>query len=371
MNTKTEIKNIKETEIEITGEMPTEDFNAYRPAIVKEYADTTTIDGFRKGKAPEKLVVEKVGEDKILLDMAEEAIKEIYPKIIKEKELNVIGRPEVQITKLAKDNPLGFKITTAVLPDIKLPDYKKIAKEVKEKTDQKVEVTEKEIDEVIENIRQSRAETNPPAGGEEKSESAEVDQKEDETNPPAGGENKQPEKPELPELNDEFAKSLGQFESVDDLKNKIKENLTKEKEQKEKERVRVAIVEKVGEKIDMELPEILIENELNKMLAEMRGQVEQMGLKFEDYLSHIKKTEEELRKDWRADASKRVKFGLVMHKISEDAKITPAEDEIEKETEAIMEYYKNAAQKLDRNRVRAHTENMLVNEKVFELLEQA
>src|SRR5690606_29807410 len=143
---------------------------------------------------------------------------------------------------------------------------------------------------------------------------------------------KEGEKEVLPEINDEFAKGLGKFKNLEELKEKIKENLSAEKKQRNKEKKRVTIVENISQKTEVELPEILIENELNKMQLELKGQIEQMGLSFKDYLEHIKKTEEDLRKGWRADAEKRVKFGLIMNKIAEEEKISPKKEEVEKET---------------------------------------
>ncbi len=125
-----EIKKLPQSEIEITGEISAGDFENCREKALKELSENVQIDGFRPGKIPEKILIEKIGEQPFLERMAEIALQKEYFKIIEEKNIHAIGRPEVIITKMAKGNPLGFKIKTAVLPEIELPDYKKIAGEI-------------------------------------------------------------------------------------------------------------------------------------------------------------------------------------------------------------------------------------------------
>jgi trigger factor len=133
----------------------------------------------------------------------------------------------------------------------------------------------------------------------------------------------------------------------------------------EKGKTRLEILEKIIEKMKAEIPQILIEGEKEKMFQEIRANLEETGLKWEDYLGHIKKTEEELKKDWEPDALKRVKFGLVLNEIAEKEKIEVSEEEMEKEAEKIMEQHKY----LDKNRVKMYTYGIIRNEKVFKLLE--
>lgn len=284
--------------------------------------------------------------------MAEHALSHYYPEILKDQKIDAIGRPEIGITKIAKDNPLGFTIKTAVMPEIELADYKKIAKTETSKKSDSLEVSDKEIDDVIQEIRTNRAKNSHVH-------SENCDHSKD-----APEESKDKE-PELPELNDEFAKSLGQFESLTDLKQKIKENLTNEKTYRAKEKKRLEIMEAIIAGTKLDLPKALIEGELNKLAHEMRSQLENMGLKYEDYLSHLKKSEEDLRKEWEPEAIKRGKFGLILDEIAKKEKITADEKELEKEVAHILEQYKDA----DPARARAYAENILTNEAVFKFLE--
>src|SRR3989338_3577779 len=125
------VNKLPKSEVEIEGELPVEIFESYFAPALKKLGGDLEVPGFRKGKAPENILLANLGEMKILEEMAALAFGEHYPKILEENKIEAIGRPEIAITKLARNNPLGFKIKTAVLPEVKLPDYKKIAKRVR------------------------------------------------------------------------------------------------------------------------------------------------------------------------------------------------------------------------------------------------
>lgn len=339
---KTDIKKLEHSEVEITVTVPTEDFMlTWNPAI-KKLGETTTIPGFRPGMAPNKILIDKIGEDKILLEMADQTIRDTYAKIITDNKLDAIGAPSITLMKLAKDNPLEFKIITAIMPTISLPDYKKIAKEISPSYPIETEVTTEEIDQVIKEI-QTRQQASLGQASENK----------DET---------------LPELTDDYVKTLGKFESVTDFKNKITDNIKAEKEHKSREKRRLAIIEKIGDESKPDLPPVLIEHETEKMLDEMRHQIEQMGMKFNDYLNHLKKSETELKAAWQDDAKKRVVFGLIIHAISEDKKLIPTIEEIDAQAEILKTQFQDS-EKIDISRLRSYIKNVLTNQKVMDFLD--
>ncbi len=340
------IKKLPKSEVELEGEIDAEAFEGYYGKALKKIGENLEVDGFRKGKVPESIILSKVPEMNILNEMAQLAISEAYPKILDENKIDAISRPEITITKLARKNPLGFKIKTAVLPEIKMPDYKAIAKKtISEVTDEdkNTNVTDEELEKTILDIQKSRA--------------LKVEKKE--------GEEIKELEPEIPELNDEFVKGLGPFKNVEDFKTKLRENIKLEKENMVKEKTRIKIIEKIIEKSEMEVPEILVEIEVNKIMARMEADIAQMGLKFDDYLKHLKKTVEEIRKDFRKDGEQRAKLSLVLAKIAEMENIKADDEAIANEVAHILEHYKDA----DPERARAHSESVLVNEKVFQCLE--
>ena len=157
---KINIKKLPKSEVEIEGEIDADAFEAYFSKALKKIGDNLELPGFRKGKTPENILLSKVPEMQILNEMAELALNEHYPKILEENKIDAISRPDISIIKLARKNPLGFKIKTAVMPEIELPDYKKIAQKIiSEVTDEEknTEVAEKELEDTIMDIRKSRA----------------------------------------------------------------------------------------------------------------------------------------------------------------------------------------------------------------------
>ncbi len=127
----------------------------------------------------------------------------------------------------------------------------------------------------------------------------------------------------------------------------------------------MSIIKEILSETKMELPDILLESELSRMIAQFKHDVTQMGLKFEDYLTHIKKTEEDMRKEWAKDAEDRAKTQLIIDKIAEIEKLTPEKDLVEKEVGHIMEHYKDA----DPDRARDYVAMIMTNDKVLEFLE--
>ena len=378
---KISVKKLPKSEVEIEGELDADLFEAYYAPALKKIGGNLEVDGFRKGKVPENILQSKIPEISILEEMAQMALNERYPKILEQEKIDAISRSEISITKLARKNPLGFKIKTVVLPKIKLPDYKNIAKNIlrsdlenSKRSD--LEVSDKELEDTIIDIRKSRApkinmkdrtplETSPtppnlPLSGEangfppDKGEYKGVQ----------GEEGKVPE-PELPEFNNEFVKSLGPFQDIADFKTKLKENIKLEKENSQREKMRMKIIEKIMEESVFDVPEILIEVELDKILHRMESDITAMGLKFEDYLKHLSKTKEDLRKEFRNDGEKKAKLGLILNEIAKVEGKTAPPEQVAKEVAQILEHYKDA----DPERARMHAENVLTNEKIFQFLE--
>ena len=363
------IKKLPKSEVEIEGEIDADVLESYYSKALKKIGENVELDGFRKGKVPENILISKIPETQILEEMAEMALMEHYPKIIEDEKIDAISRPEIGITKLARKNPLGFKIKTAVMPEMELPEYKKIAKETTEgitNEEKNTNVTDEEMENTIMDIRKSRAPKIHMAEGAEHVHDEYCNH--DDTTPKAtaeaGGAEKLPE-PELPEFNDEFVKALGPFENVADFKAKLKENIKLEKNNQLKEKTRLKMVEKIIEETKVDMPEILIQVELDKILYRMESDITQMGLKFEDYLKHLNKTKEDIEKEFRGDAEKKAKLALVLNKISKVENITADKEQVAQEVAMILEHYKDA----DPERAELHAENVLTNEAVFQFLE--
>jgi trigger factor len=367
---KTKITKLPKSEVEIEGELDAETFETYFKKALNKIGENVKLDGFRKGKVPENVLLSNVPEMQVLEEMAELALGEHYPKIIEEEKIDAIGRPEIAIIKLARKNPLGFKIKTAVLPEIKLADYKGIAKDTISKItdeDKNVVVSDEDMENTIMDIRKSRAPKKHVADHVHKEEmTSDVGIPQDGSpTSETMSDVKEEEKEELPEFNDEFVQNLGPFKDVEDFKAKLKENIKLEKENQAKEKTRIKIIEKIIDDTAMEVPEILVGVELDKILYRMESDITQMGLKFEDYLKHLNKTVEDLKNDFRKDAEKKAKLALILNEIAKMEKIVADEEQVASEVAAILEHYKEA----DPERAKIHAENVLTNEKIFQFLE--
>jgi trigger factor len=354
------VSKLPKSVVEIEGEIATDIFESFYGRALKHLGEHVELDGFRKGKVPENILVKNVPEIKILEEMAEMALSEYYPKILEEEKIDAISRPEISITKLARNNPLGFKIKTATLPEIKLPDYKALAKsELGKITDKDKDftVTEEEIENTILDIRKSRAPKKPMS---------EVAKEHIHKEGEEHDHDHKSEKVDLPEWNDEFVQALGPFENIEDFKNKLRENLALEKSNQLKEKTRIKIMEEIIKNSELDVPDILVDSEVSRILYTMESDITAMGMKFEDYLKHLNKSAEDLRKEFRADGEKKAKLSLILHKISEVENIKADADRVEEEVQMILAHYKDA----DPDRARAHAENVLTNEKIFQFLEE-
>ena len=374
---KIDIKKLDKSEIEIVGVLPVAEFEKYEEKALEKIGERMELPGFRKGKVPASVVKENVQEMELLQEMAEEALYSAYPTILEENKIDAIGRPQIAITKIGKGSDLEFKIITAVLPEVKLGDYKKIATKYNKDAEYKKEIIieEKEVEKVILDLRKMRAEQNKHYTNTQ-IETNTINKKEEtheghenlseEEHAKLHAETKEIPESEYPEFNNEFVKTFGPFENVEAFKEKIKANIKTEKEIEQKDKLRLVIVEDLVKQTEGEIPEILIESETDKMMYRLQADITNMGFEFKDYLTQIGKTEEELRKEWRPDAEKRAKLQMIIHTISEKENLKATNEEIEKDVAKITEMYKDA----DPTRAKAYVEQMLENEKVFAFLEQ-
>lgn len=334
--------------VTITGSLPAEVFDSFRSKALSNINETVTLDGFRKGNVPEKILVSKVGEMTVLEEMAELALRSTYPKIIIDNKIDAVGTPEIKIKKIAPGNPLEFEIITDVVPEITLPDYKKISADAVSKKESAKEVTDSDLDEAILRIRRSRA--------DHKSHEHREGMTEEEHNRLTDQ--------NLPELNDSFVKSLGNFSEVSDFKMKIKETLKNQRMDEIEEKLRVSISDKILEATPVEVPKVMVSSELRRIEAQFKDDIARMGISFDDYLKHAKKTIDEIRAEWEPSAKKKVQLQLILNEIAKKEKISPDPKEIETEVNHIVEHYKDA----DRERAAIYAETVLTNEKVFKML---
>ncbi len=345
-----EVKKQGDVEVEITGAITSEALLSYRRKALKDIGENMNIPGFRKGHIPEKVLVERIGEVAILEEAAEFALKDVAPEIIEKNVPNYVGRPRISITKLAPGNAMEFKIAVDVFPEVTLPDYQKIAKTENSKKNEKIEVSDKDLTDVIDQVRKQRAHS---AYHQAHQNDTEHHHSEEEL------------EKHMPEFNDEFVKTIGNFTDVEDFKTKAKENILKEKEQRATEKKRGELLEKLVAETKMSLPESIVQGEIERMFTQFESDVRGVGLKVEDYMKHIKKTPEEMAKEWRPDAEKRAKLNIILEEIAKVEKIEADEEMVKQQVERLTNQYKD----IDHARATAYTEHMLKIEKTVKFLE--
>lgn len=357
------VETLPESRVRITGEIDEKTFDQARREYIDQAKATTEIPGFRAGKAPEHVIVKHVGEMKILERAAESCINEAYDSILTEHGVRAIGMPTLSITKLALGNPLGFSLETAVFPEISLAGYKKFAKEARgQVADAPTKIEEKEIDQVIEDIRKHFAQANIA-----NTEKASADKTATKSAPGSGSvKDSASPAPLLPEFNDDFVKQLGDYKNVADFREKAQKNILEHKQNETREKRRAAIADKLISEAKFEVPELIIQSELDTMMNQFRADIERNGLTMEGYLNSIKRKEEEIRAEWRESAIRRARLELILKHIARAEKIAPTEEEIKKDVDHIMSHHKTA----DRFRARMYVENLMTNQKVLEFLEK-
>ncbi len=413
-------KDLEKSQIELTVEVGTEELLPYMKKGAESLSLSIKIEGFRPGKIPFEILKQKVGEMSILEEGVKLLInKQIY-QIVDEniKDKQVVGQPEVNISKLAPGNPLEYKIKVITLPEMTLGEYKDLKIKAEE-----VKVEEKEIEKVMNDLVEMRA-------IEKISEEAVKDNSkvivavnlfldkvpvEDGQNPEVTilmGKNyfvegfdknllglkkgdkkdfsivypephwqrnlagkkvdfkieiKEVYSRDLPEVNDDFAKVF-RFKNLNELKDNLRKTIEDQKNKEFEQKNEVKIIDKILEKSKFgDIAEDLIKNESHIMMREIEQSVTSKGGKFEDYLSSIGKNYDQLMLDLLPNAVKRVKSALAFKEIAKLEKLEVEEKEIDREIDILRERYRDNAEiigNITSSSYRSYLSNFILNQKV-------
>ncbi len=423
---KTDIQNTEKNTVKLTIELSQDEFKKYLEEAAREISQKSEIQGFRPGKASLEAVANRVGEMSLYEQAAEPAVKATLFQALHENKIENVGQPSINIEKLAPNNPFVYTAEVALMPKVaKLADYKKLKVQAK-----KVVVKDKDVDQALEQLKRMQTKevrSKEPATKEDKV-VVDLSMEKDKV-PVEGGEGlahavylsedhyipgfcnkligakegdekkftlKFPEEHyqkhlagcdidfkvkikeiyelQHPEVNDKFAESLGQ-KSLDELKKLIKQNITAEKEQAELAKQEKEALELLANKSDFEeIPDILVNEELHKMIHELEHSISQQGLKIDDYLKQIGKDMNELKLDFTPQALMRIKVAIITKEISEQEKIKISEDAIDKELDQIASHYEEGTD--ERKRIyspvyRDYTAYILKNRAVIRLITEA
>jgi len=331
-----EIK-VKNSEAHIEGEIPWEGLDRHRTQVLEELRRDFAAPGFRKGHVPMDIFLQHVRGEHVLEDAAERALQEAYPSIVEEHGLDVLGRPEVTITKMAMGNPLGYRIKVGVVPEVVLPDYKKIAKKIISEEAPEVVLDPQEMEKVIDELRGLRR--------------------------PQDGTADAP----LPELTDEFVKTLGNFADVQDFRTKLAANMKLEKENEKRQERREKIAAALLDKTKIVPPQSILDAEEEAMQARLEADLERAKISLEDYLGKVKKTIDDLRKEHRSYAERQLQTRFVLEAIAKAENLTADPEELA----ANIQYLKTQHSQSDPEALSRYAETLLRNEKVLKFLESS
>lgn len=426
----TDIKKLPKSEIEVRASIPWEEWNRFIDSAVEMLAKTIKVEGFRSGHAPRSIVEQNLGKDSVLNEAANRAIQKQWAHIVESEKIDPIGHPKAEITKLAEGNELSFTIITAVMPvpEMKSGWEKKVSKINTEFSKKKLEVKEEDVQAEMDRLAKSRATFVPVDREARMEDTVRVDfqvlrdrvpiengtgknhaiilgsgvfipgfeerivgMKSGEENEfelkfpdeyhekSLAGQNaifqvklNSVEERILPELNDSFAKLVGKFETIDGLRTSIREGMEQEMKEKQREEKRSGISDILAEYIDVELPDVMVHEEVHQMLHNFESQLQMMGMNFEEYLKQVRKTREELEKEWEPQARKRILSGLALTEVSKSREIEVGAEEIEAEMNKTLHRYrhiKDAEKQVDMKRLYAYSKTMIESEKAFQFLE--
>lgn len=419
-----EIQELPKSRVEIKVKLSGEEFSPYLTIGARELSKDLNIAGFRPGKAPLNLIEKKVGEKRILDEGAKIAINRTFPKIVEDKKLEILGHPTANIQRLSREE-LEASIEAIILPRVELPPWREV---VKAEPQNKIEVKEKETEEALKQLQKSRAKLIRKTGSAQKGDLVQVDYEtrnggvkiengdvkdqkivlgegkllpgfEDNMVGVKEGEErkislKAPHnfwkkelrgknldltvktksifKVELPEITDEWAISLGKFQNLNHLKENLVQGIKAEKEEAERKRWESIVLKKISQETKIDLPDILVERERDQMINNLKTKVEEMGVSFEDYLLRLKKSLEELRKDFLSEAEKRVKIILSLYQVAKEEKIEVKEGDIKAETNEILARNPNIAKEFQdkekEKNFKAYLKENILQKKVLNFL---
>ncbi len=419
------VESQPKSQLKLTIEVSVEEMKPHLERAAEEMSKKFKIEGFRPGKASLGIVIGKVGAQAVWEEAAEFAVRKTLVQAIREKDLPTIGQPHIHITKLAPDNEFIYTAETAVLPKLEIGDYsafkaKKNKGEVKPEdidkavtelqemfaTEAMVDREAKHGDKVVVDIDLFQDHVAVEGGATKQHpvvigsghfipgfEDQMVGVKNNETKtftlefPKEYHNEKLAGKPgeftvkingvyeiTKPELNDELAKKAGKFETLVELRTKLEENLQTEADDKEDAAFERAVIEElVGKSKFGDLPEMLVESELEKMLHELQEQVTQQGGKWEDYLTAIKKSADDLKKEFRPQGEKRVKAALLIREVAKLEKIEADPKSVEEQVQSTLKMYASNPEvlsRIDSPDYRDYLKSMDVNKRVVDFLKK-
>ena len=393
-----QVEKMEKNMAKLTIEVSAEDVEKAMQSAYQKAKGRISIPGFRKGKAPRKMIEQMYGKGVFLEDAVNALIPEHYSKALGECELEIVSQPQIDLVQTEPGKALIFTAEVAVKPEVTLGEYKGV-----EVPKSEIEVTDEEVDAEVKkeqeknsrtiNVEDRAAQLNDivtidfegsvdgvPFDGGQATEypltlgsntfipgfedqlvgakvGDDVDVKvtfpeEYQAKELAGKEAifkcavKKIEAKELPELDDDFAKDVSEFDTLAEYKEHVKTNLVEKKENEAKHAKEDAAVDKIIENAQMDIPEAMLETQCRQMLDDFSRRMQSQGLSMDQYFQFTGMTAEKMMEDMKPQALKRIQTRLVLEKVAEVENIQPTEEEVNEEISKMAEAYKMEADKL-------------------------
>ena len=393
-----QVENLEKNMAKLTIEVAAEKVeDAIQAAYMKEKGKIS-IPGFRKGKVPRKMIEKMYGAGVFYEEAANTLIQENYAQAVEESGADVVSRPSIEVVQIEAGKPFIFTAEVAVKPEVTLGDYKGV-----EVPKTEITVTDEDVDAEIKKEQEKNSRTinvedrgaqlqdvvtidfegsvdGVPFDGGQATEypltlgsntfipgfedqlvgakvGDDVDVKvtfpeEYQAKELAGKEAifkcavKKIEAKELPELDDDFAKDVSEFDTLAEYKEHIKTNLVERKENEAKRAKEDAAVDKAIENAQMDIPEAMLQTQCRQMLDDFSRRMQSQGLSMDQYFQFTGMTAEKMMEDMKPQALKRIQTRLVLEKVAEVENIQPTEEEVNEEISKMAEAYKMEADKL-------------------------
>ncbi len=393
-----QVEKLEKNMAKLTIEVPAEEFDAAIKNAYNKNKNKFSIPGFRKGKAPLAMLEKMYGAGIFYEDAANEVIDASYPKAAEESKEEIVSTPEIKVTQIEKGKAFIYEATVALKPEVTLGEYKGV--EVKKA---EAVVTDEDVENELTAARKKNgrlidvedgaiedgdntiidftgyiddktfdggAGTDYPLVigshsfiegfedqliGKKKGETCDVNvtfPAEYHADELAGKPAKfvvtikEVKRNELPELNDEFASEVSDFDTLDEYKADIRKKLQEKKEQDAKVENENNVIEKVVENAQMELPQPMVDTQAREMVENYARRLQSQGLNINDYMKYTGMTPEKLMEQMRPEAEKRIKTRLVLEKVVEVENVEVSDEKLDEQINEIAASYKLEGDKL-------------------------
>lgn len=393
-----QVEKLEKNMAKLTIEVSAEDLDKAMEKAYQKQKSRISLPGFRKGKAPRKMIESMYGKGVFMEDAVNSLVPQEYTKALGECDLEIVSQPEINVTQMEPGKALIFTADVAVKPEVTLGDYKGV-----EVPKSEIAVTDEEVDAEVKkeqdkNARTVAVEDRAAANGDittidfegfvdgvafeggkgtdyaltlgsgtfipgfedqlvgaNTGDHVEVKvtfPEEYQAKELAGKEAvfqcdvKKIETKEVPELDDEFAKDVSEFDTLAEYKEDVKKKLTEKKEKEARTAKENAAVDKAIENAQMDIPELMTKTECRQMMDDFSRRMQQQGLSMEQYFQFTGQSMDKMMEDMKPQALKRIQTRLVLEKIAEVENIQPTEDEVNEEISKMAEMYKMEADKL-------------------------